>query len=68
MIVGACNYLLCRSKAREDSCSDGEQSVPPLDRRPRLKREQEKIATRAFACTSSAAALHYVVPINCQSS
>ena len=23
-----------------------------LDRRPRLKREQEKIVTRAFACSS----------------
>jgi hypothetical protein len=29
MIVSACKYLLRRPKAREDSCSDGEQSVPP---------------------------------------
>ena len=30
-------------------------SLCRLDRRPRLKREQEKIVTRAFACSSSAA-------------
>jgi hypothetical protein len=55
MIVGACKYLLRRPKAREDSCSDGEQSVPPRSAPAIGKREQEKIVTRAFACSSSAA-------------
>ena len=55
MMVGARKYRLRRPKAREDSCSDGEQSVPPGSAPAIGKREQEKIVTRAFACSSSAA-------------
>ena len=68
MIVGACKYLLRRPKAREDSCFDGEQSVPPrsapaigarcdrLDRRGRYPEGASKEGGQDRVRTLSAAA------------